>query len=86
MRSLCGYGRKWSLTPWARVFQTTAALLSFITYEMATHPEWQQKAREEVLAAFGTPKETEMITNLDKLESLQVLNACLKETLRMYPR
>ncbi|KAI9004931.1 cytochrome P450 [Hyaloraphidium curvatum] len=63
---------------------TTAALLSFLTYELAAHPDWQRRVREEVVEAFGTDT-SELITNLDKLEAMPVLNACIKETLRMYP-
>lgn len=73
----------------AYLHQTTAALLSFLTYELATHPEWQQRIRQEVLDAFGKPSSNDsnndLITNLDKLEGLPVLNASIKECLRLYP-
>ncbi|KAI9002040.1 cytochrome P450 [Hyaloraphidium curvatum] len=64
---------------------TTAGLLSFLTHELAIHPEWQSRAREEVLAAFGPGNGENYVTELEKLETLPVLNACIKETLRMYP-
>ena len=68
------------------MLQTTAALLSFLTWELATHPQWQDRVRAEVLAEFGPPtSDSDFITNLDKLEGMPVLNACIKETLRMYP-
>lgn len=67
------------------LLQTTSALLSFMTVELARHPVWQQRVREEVIEAFGKPKDGDLITNLDKLEALPILNACLKETLRVFP-
>ncbi|KAI9014217.1 cytochrome P450 [Hyaloraphidium curvatum] len=65
---------------------TTAALLSFMAHELSVNTDWQSKLRAEVLDAFGPATGAgELITNLEKLEAMPILNACLKETLRLYP-
>ncbi|KAI9028802.1 cytochrome P450 [Hyaloraphidium curvatum] len=60
---------------------TTAALLSFMTYELSKRPELQAAIRAEVEEVNG-PGELE---NLEVLEKCKVLNACIKESLRMRP-
>lgn len=59
---------------------TTASLLSFMCGALATRPEWQQAIRDEIKEAFGDEE-----TSLEKLEGLKSLNACVKETLRLWP-
>lgn len=57
-----------------------------MTYYLATNPVWQTRVREEAIAAFGKPAgDDDLVSNLDKLEGLPILNACLKETLRLQP-
>ncbi|KAI9015913.1 cytochrome P450 [Hyaloraphidium curvatum] len=60
---------------------TTASMLSFLAGELATHQKWQDEIRKEVLEEFGPDGEM----SLDKLATLKVLNAAIKETLRLYP-
>ncbi|KAM3359238.1 cytochrome [Capsicum galapagoense] len=59
--------------------ETTTNLLSWSVLLLASHPEWQEKARQEVLKLYGqeTPK-TESISRL------HIVGMILSETLRLY--
>jgi cytochrome P450 len=58
---------------------TTTSTLCSMTYELARHPEWQERVREECLG-LGTER-----LGLDAMESLENLTRVMKETLRRYP-
>lgn len=58
---------------------TTAALLGFLTYELSKRPDLQKEIRAEVEEANGPGP----LVNLEVLEKCKVLNACIKESLRM---
>ena len=62
-------------------FETTATTLSYCTYELALHPEVQQKLYEETKAAFNEKGEIDY----DLLSRLPYLDAVVSETLRNYP-
>lgn len=53
-----------------------------ILYQLATHPEIQDKAREEILSV--APDYNDSLTS-KKLDSMPYTKACIRETLRMYP-
>jgi cytochrome P450 len=57
---------------------TTTSTLTSMTYELARHPEWQERVRQES-RAIGP----EMC--FDDIERLQSLTYVMKETLRRYP-
>jgi cytochrome P450 len=59
---------------------TSTALLAWSLYLLGKHPWAQEKAREEVQAAFG--KEA---PNDEGLPQLEFLEQVIKETLRLYP-
>src|SRR5215831_6100915 len=59
----------------------TSSLTSFIG-ELAAHPEWQQKLREEVLA-LGLAADAPM--NFDHLEAMKLTEMAFKEALRLKP-
>ncbi|XP_025204934.1 probable cytochrome P450 49a1 isoform X1 [Melanaphis sacchari] len=61
---------------------TTSAALASILYQLSRHPEKQKKLREEIRTVL--PNADSKLTS-NKLEQLQYLKACIKETLRMYP-
>ncbi|CAI2358287.1 unnamed protein product [Caenorhabditis sp. 36 PRJEB53466] len=61
-------------------FDTTALSLSFSTFLLATHPEIQQKVREEVDKECPDPE-----ISFDQLTKLKYLDCVIKETLRLYP-
>ncbi|XP_066127002.1 cytochrome P450 4F2-like [Saccopteryx bilineata] len=62
---------------------TTASGLSWILYNLAKHPEYQERCRQEVIQLLGDrePKEIEW----DDLAQLPFLTMCIKESLRLHP-
>ncbi|XP_070209618.1 cytochrome P450 4A4-like [Littorina saxatilis] len=62
--------------------ETTASSLTWILLCMATHPDIQTKAREEVMSHL--PRSGQPITN-DDLEQLTYINCVVKEALRLFP-
>ncbi|EKM74893.1 hypothetical protein AGABI1DRAFT_80614 [Agaricus bisporus var. burnettii JB137-S8] len=60
---------------------TTACVLTYITYFMAIHPEIAQKMRAEVLNLCGSHASP----TIDQIRQLQYLRAVINETLRLFP-
>uniref|UniRef100_A0A8C6EBL1 Phylloquinone omega-hydroxylase CYP4F2-like n=1 Tax=Moschus moschiferus TaxID=68415 RepID=A0A8C6EBL1_MOSMO len=62
---------------------TTASGLSWILYNLAKHPEYQERCRQEVkeLLKDREPKNIEW----DDLAQLPFLTMCIKESLRLHP-
>ncbi|MCZ6465055.1 MAG: cytochrome P450, partial [Proteobacteria bacterium] len=58
---------------------TTTSTLTSITYELAKHPEWQERVREES-RALGQPA-----ISFEDVERLEGLTWVMRETLRRYP-
>ena len=58
---------------------TTTSTLSSLTYELAKHPAWQERVREESLA-LG-----QLYLGFDDLEKLRSLTWVMKEIMRRYP-
>jgi len=58
---------------------TTTSALTSLTYELARHPEWQERVREEVMG-FG-----KRWIEYDDLLQVPVTTRCIHETLRRYP-
>jgi cytochrome P450 len=58
---------------------TTTSTLTSMTYELAKHPEWQERIRAESLA-LDKPQ-----LDFDDLDRLESLTWVMKETLRRYP-
>ncbi|XP_042495900.1 cytochrome P450 734A1-like [Macadamia integrifolia] len=61
--------------------QTTSNLLTWITVLLAMHPEWQRKARDEVLRVCGSRDSP----SKDAIHKLKTLSMIVNETLRLYP-
>src|SRR5579859_2957501 len=61
--------------------ETTATLLSGVTYYLLKNPGAYDKVKEEVRGAFNEPEEI----NLTSTSKLSYLHACLEEALRLYP-
>ncbi|CAG2116652.1 unnamed protein product, partial [Medioppia subpectinata] len=62
-------------------FETTATTLGYISYLMALYPSSQERIRAEVAEAVDADGEI----NYETLQRLPYLDACLTETLRLYP-
>ncbi|XP_062969021.1 cytochrome P450 4F2 isoform X1 [Cynocephalus volans] len=62
---------------------TTASGLSWVLYNLAKHPEYQERCRQEVqeLLEDREPQEIEW----DDLAQLPFLTMCIKESLRLHP-
>jgi len=58
---------------------TTTSTLTSMTYELARHPEWQERVRAESAALAAEQPD------LDDLERLESLTWVMYETLRLYP-
>ncbi|KAI9251375.1 cytochrome P450 [Phascolomyces articulosus] len=63
---------------------TTASALSFAIYNLATHPEIQQKAREEAIRVLGD-EPVDTLPTLDQIKDMPYIQMIIKETLRLYP-
>ncbi|XP_041486314.1 cytochrome P450 4F4 [Microtus oregoni] len=62
---------------------TTASGLSWILYNLARHPEYQERCRQEVRELLKNRESTEI--EWDDLNQLPFLTMCIKESLRLHP-
>ncbi|KAL1783542.1 cytochrome P450 4F6 isoform X1 [Sigmodon hispidus] len=62
---------------------TTASGLSWILYNLARHPEYQERCRQEVRELLRDRKPEEI--EWDDLAQLPFLTMCIKESLRLHP-
>ena len=60
---------------------TTAAILSWVFYELSNHPEIVSKLRREILERIGPNKPP----TYDDLKDMRYLQHVMNETLRLYP-
>ncbi|KAI1733400.1 cytochrome P450 [Xylaria scruposa] len=76
------YGDAFSIT--VAGTHTVAATLTMLFFELAHHPEAQQQAREEILSIQHL-REIHHKAADSSLETYPFLDACINETLRLYP-
>nr|XP_058892781.1 cytochrome P450 3A29-like isoform X3 [Kogia breviceps] len=62
-------------------YETTSSSLSFVAYELATHPDVQQKLQEEIDATFPNKAPP----TCEALVRMEYLDMVLNETLRLFP-
>ncbi|KAG6539029.1 cytochrome P450 734A6-like [Zingiber officinale] len=63
--------------------QTTSNLLTWTAVVLAMHPDWQERARAEVLRVCGS--RSDELVSREELTKLNTLGMILYETLRLYP-
>nr|AIL94156.1 cytochrome P450 CYP3027C2 [Tigriopus japonicus] len=63
-------------------FETTANALATLCYNLAQHPEIQDKVREEI---NNVVDEFDGRIDYESVQSMKYLEACIQENLRMYP-
>jgi cytochrome P450 len=61
--------------------ETTASLLSGVTYLLLRNPESYEKLKDEIRSTFRTQEDI----NMASVNRLTYMLACLDEALRMYP-
>ncbi|XP_053552937.1 ultra-long-chain fatty acid omega-hydroxylase-like, partial [Bombina bombina] len=62
---------------------TTASGLSWILYNLARHPEYQEKCREEIRELLSGKENKHL--DWDELSQLPFTTMCIKESLRLHP-
>ncbi|XP_035693883.1 cytochrome P450 3A29-like, partial [Branchiostoma floridae] len=66
---------------WVAGYETTANTLSLTTYNLALHPEVQEKVHAEIAALLEKREKLDY----EAVNDLPYLDMCISETLRMYP-
>ncbi|KAF9588412.1 hypothetical protein IFM89_009987, partial [Coptis chinensis] len=62
--------------------ETTMTLLSWTILLLATHTDWQEKARKEVFYLFGDKHPNPEENNIARMKTMTMI---INETLRLYP-
>ena len=66
--------------------ETTSNLVAWTMVLLAQHPEWQERAREEVREVMGAARGGKAgAMDLDRLGELKLMAMILNESLRLYP-
>lgn len=68
---------------WQKGHDTTTSGITFCLYNIAKHPEVQEKCIEEIVSVFGTDGKQPI--TLSQLNQLAYLDMVIKESLRLYP-
>ncbi|KAJ4413756.1 hypothetical protein N0V82_008345 [Gnomoniopsis sp. IMI 355080] len=65
--------------------ETTTAATSALTYMLLRHPDKMAKLRAELDAAAAATKDLQTAMTFTNLRKLPYLNACIEESMRLYP-
>ena len=69
-------------------FHTTSSTLTFLTYEMAIHPDIQQKLQEEIDSVLNEELTNKNLVNdqpsYEEINKLKFLDAVIKENMRLH--
>lgn len=68
---------------WQKGHDTTTSGITFCLYNIAKHPEVQEKCINEIVSVFGTDGKQPI--SLSQLNQLAYLDMVIKESLRLYP-
>lgn len=64
---------------------TTSTTLTYLFWELAKHPEWQEKLRNELLKANQVKEKMVNIPQYRDIVDLPILEAVMNESLRLHP-
>lgn len=64
-------------------YETSSSTMTFVLYELAKHPEEQQKLRKEIKEAY---EKAGGILSFEAINSMEYMSKVLNETLRLYPQ
>ena len=62
-------------------YDTSSNVLSLLCYHLAVYPEIQEKLVQEIKQVCELPD----TTNYEEIRNMPYLEACISETLRLYP-
>ncbi|KAK4879444.1 hypothetical protein RN001_007590 [Aquatica leii] len=71
------------ITFMAAGYETTASTISYVLYNLAQHPDVQEKVVEELKWIYNDDKNKQ--TTIDDLLNMKYLEMVIKESLRLYP-
>ncbi|CAL8125047.1 unnamed protein product [Orchesella dallaii] len=66
-------------------YDTTGTTAAWTLHLLASNPECQRKAHEELQTIFGNRKGTDLQVTVEDIKQMKFLDGCIKEALRLFP-